>query len=197
MPRSNDEWLAAMRRGDSDAAADLHVYLRKTLARGFGRQLADAELDDMAQATVVRVLERLDSFRGDSAFPTWVASVGVNLALGQLRKRRFAAVNFEEAIQAGRVSLGHDPEAVGRMQRSDASQVLHDAIESSLSEAQREALLAELGGLPLMEIARRTGRNRGALYKMLHDARKKLRAALEAQGLSAQDLLEHAKGEAI
>ncbi len=192
MARSNEQWVADLRRGAGrdEASGELGGFLRGTLARGFGRQLSDADLDDLSQQAVMRTLERLDDFRGDSRFTTWAASIAVNAALGELRRRRHAGVSLDEAVEAGRAALEQEPAAPHRVQREAAARVLREAIAEALTEAQRQALLAELGGLPLMEIARRTGRKRGALYKLLHDARKRLRAYLETQGLGAADLLD-------
>lgn len=215
MPRSNEQWVADLRghhRGGHGEAPDdapdgahvdarrnvasgeLREILRGTLARGFGRQLSDADLDDLSQQSVLRTIERLDSFRGDSRFTTWAASIAVNAALGELRRRRHAESSLDEAIEAGRSALEQPPAAVHRLQHEDAARVLQQAIDEALTPTQRDALLAELGGLPLMEIARRTGRKRGALYKLLHDARKRLRAHLEGHGLTAADLIDDQRG---
>jgi RNA polymerase sigma-70 factor (ECF subfamily) len=58
-----------------------------------------------------------------------------------------------------------------------------------LTPKQRQALQAVLAGMPLEEVARRTGTNRHALYKLLHDARRRLQQSMLDQGLSAQDVL--------
>jgi RNA polymerase sigma-70 factor (ECF subfamily) len=143
----------------------------------------------------MRTIERLDDFRGDSRFTTWAASIAVNGALGELRRRRHAAFSLDQIIEAGRAGLTQAPAAPGRLQHEDAARVLGEAIEQALTPAQRDALLAELGGMPLMELARRTGRTRGALYKLLHDARRRLRTYLRGRGLSAADLIGHDQQE--
>lgn len=185
------DWVAALRdpqHGDQ-AAADLRERLRRGLAKSFGRQLSDADLDDLTQDAVVRTLSKLDAFRGESQFLTWAMAIGVRVVLGELRKRKHAARAFEQIVSDGARAIGKSlPESV--QQRDDASAVLHRAIDEALTPIQRDALLAKLGGLTLMEIGRRTGRGRGALYKLLHDARKKLRTHLEQAGYGPQDLLE-------
>ena len=65
---------------------------------------------------------------------------------------------------------------------------MYGVIERELTEKQRTALLAELKGMPLEEIGRRLGSNRNAVYKLTHDARKRLKKHLEAAGYSAADL---------
>lgn len=170
--------------------------MRGTLARGFGRQVADADLDDLSQQAVMRAMERIGDYRGDSRFTTWATSIAVNAALGELRRRKTADVRTQAAVEAGRAAL-EQPVAPHRLQREAARTVLLDAVDEALTPTQREALLAELGGLPLMEIERRTGRKRGALYKLLHDARKRLRAHLEGRGLTARDLIDADESEGV
>ncbi len=67
---------------------------------------------------------------------------------------------------------------------------LKELIDSELTEKQWTALTAELGGMPLPQIADRLGSNANTLYKLLHDARKKLRHGLEAAGYSIDDFRE-------
>ena len=63
-------------------------------------------------------------------------------------------------------------------------------ISAELTDKQRQALIAvRVQGLPLEEVARRMGTNRNALYKLLHDARQRLKRKMEAEGLSAEDVL--------
>lgn len=65
---------------------------------------------------------------------------------------------------------------------------LQDAIAGGLTDRQRTALLAELKGMPQDEIASHLGSNRNAIYKLTHDARKKLKTRLEAIGYTAEDV---------
>jgi RNA polymerase sigma-70 factor (ECF subfamily) len=63
-------------------------------------------------------------------------------------------------------------------------------IDEVLTDRQREAVVAViLEGMPIAEVARRMGTNQNALYKLLYDARKKLKLRMEAGGLSPQDVL--------
>lgn len=64
-------------------------------------------------------------------------------------------------------------------------------IDEELTERQREALIAVMfEGMPLEETARRMKTNRNALYKLLHDARRKLKKRIEAEGLSVREVLD-------
>lgn len=172
------------------ASRRLHRYLRGVLAKGFGRQLSDAQLDDLAQDATVRIVERRGDFRGESCFTTWAASVAVHRALEELRRAKHQRRSLEELAEVGRATLtAVRPEGLARLQERQAGELLERAIDEALTERQREALLAELGGMEMMEIARRMGRSRGALYKLLHDARKRLRRHFEERGVGLDDLL--------
>ncbi len=188
-------WLVALGDPDQreDAAVVLRERLRRVLARSFGRQLSDADLEDVTHETLARVLAKLDEFRGESRFLTWATAIAVRTALGELRKRKHASRAMEQVLADGRDALEHAL-APAALQSNDARTVLYRAIDEALTQTQRDALLAKLAGLSMMEIGRRTGRSRGALYKLLHDARKKLRAHLEQAGHTPSDLLEEGLG---
>ncbi len=188
------DWVAALRSDAierDEVVANLRDFLYRSLARGFGNRFSDGDLDDLAQDSMLRIQQKLDTFAGRSKFTTWAASIAVRVALSELRRRKHEHLSLEQAIEAGQQAL--EPiapaEAPGHLQRLDRDRILHDAIHAALSERQRTAILAELGGLPLEEIARRTKSSRGALYKLLHDARKRLRADFESRGLVAGDML--------
>ena len=84
------------------------------------------------------------------------------------------------------VNDGPGPDA--QSEREAILATMHRVIQNGLTTKQREALLAELKGMPLDEIARQLGSNRNALYKLTHDARNRLRQGLEAAGFTAEDI---------
>lgn len=161
------------------ASAELADFLRRGLARSFAAQLSDADLDDLSQRSLEKALHALDRFEGRSKLSTWAMSIATREALQVLRGRRHQHVSLEDAVQAGALAM----EAPSPVERQQLHDLLHEGIRAALSEGQREALYAELGGLPLAEIARHQGRSRGALYKSLHDARKKLKSWLIERGV--------------
>jgi RNA polymerase sigma-70 factor, ECF subfamily len=65
---------------------------------------------------------------------------------------------------------------------------MHEVIRTGLTEKQRSALLAELRGMSQDEIARHLGSNRNAMYKLTHDARRRLKQGLESAGFTADDI---------
>jgi RNA polymerase sigma-70 factor (ECF subfamily) len=184
---SDEEYIRALRAASEaeqrPALVELRAILRAALGRSFGRQLGDSDLDDLAQESMLRIHTRLDSFEHNCRFTTWAITVAVHCALSELRRRRHLHVGLEDAIAEGSAALALEPEPLDapaelRLER------LRRGIEEALTERQREATLAKLGGLPLMEIARRLGTSQGAVYKLLHDARRRLKSHLEAVDLA-------------
>jgi RNA polymerase sigma-70 factor, ECF subfamily len=168
-------WIEGL-RAQGAVVAELRDYLRRTLAKGFGRQLQDADLEDLTQECVLRIQQKLDTFAGQSRFTTWAATIAVNTALSELRKRRYQHVSIDEAIERADWSDDNDDE--------QRVALLRRGIAEALTERQREAIQAALGGLPLMELARRYEVSQGAVYKLLHDARRRLKSYLEQGALS-------------
>lgn len=179
--RSNEEWLAALREPDEEALAELRAFLRGGLARALGPQgVSDADLDDYAQEGLLRVLDKRASFRGESRFTTWAMSVSIRVALTALRRQRAPAASLSEIVEP--LSQAAPPPALA--ERGEALAALRRAIDEVLTERQREAILGKLAGLPVVVIADKLGIKSNAFYKLDHDARKKLRRALEARGFA-------------
>jgi RNA polymerase sigma-70 factor (ECF subfamily) len=178
--RSDRAWVDGLKEGDGAVAhaavvADLRDYLRRTLAKGFGQQLQGADLEDLTQESLLRVHQKIDTFEGQSRFTTWAATIAVNAALSELRRRRYLHVTIEQAGERADWSTEEgdtvdDEEQLERLRRG---------IAEVLTDRQREAIQAALGGMPLMELARRYGVSQGAVYKLLHDARRRLKRFLE------------------
>lgn len=197
--RTNEEWLAALRGPEQEEAlADLRAFL----VRGLGYALANRSdvdgqiLEDFGQEALLKIRENLDSFRGESRFTTWAQKIAVNVAFTELRRRRWQDTSLDEMIAGQSLdfvpdllvdrSAGPDEQAVQRM----FMETLQRLIAIELTEKQRQALIAtQIHGMPLEEVARRMGSNRNALYKLLHDARQRLKRRMEAEGLSPQDVL--------
>jgi RNA polymerase sigma-70 factor (ECF subfamily) len=179
--RTCQAWVDDLKPGSAaheSALADLRDFLRRTLGRAFSSQLGPGDLDDLTQESLLKICERLAGFEARSRFTTWAAAIAVNLAYSELRRRRYRHVSLDDAIEQGAASLVQD--AVTHHE-PDREAALRAAIDSALTAKQREAIMALLGGLPLAEIARRTATSQGAVYKLLHDARRRLKRHLEAQ----------------
>jgi RNA polymerase sigma-70 factor (ECF subfamily) len=178
--RSCETWLRELSdsgQARERAVADLHDFLRRSLARAFAGKLSESDLDDLTQESVLRIHERIGSFEQRSRFTTWATAIAVNIAYSALRRGRHRHLNLEDAIEAGAAALSHEPPQHTEL---DREALLRDGIREALTERQREAMLALLGGLPLAEIASRTGAKQGAVYKLLHDARQRLKQYIQA-----------------
>ena len=170
--RSDQAWIDGVRGGT--CAGDLRDFLRRTLAKGFGERLQGADLEDLAQDAMLRVHQKLDTFSGQSRFTTWAATIAVNGAVSELRRRRFQHLSIEAAGE--RADWSHEESDTAEDERK--IELLRRGIAEALTERQREAVQAALGGLPLTELARRYGVSQGAVYKLLHDARRRLKRFL-------------------
>jgi len=193
--RTNEGWLADLRTAGTAAQAqsDLWRVLRRGLGRAVGGRAGvdDAMLDDFAQEACVKVLRRLDSFRGESRFTTWAVAVAVRVAFSELRRAQWRGVSLDRFTLDGRIDFeppdrSEGPELTAR--REEVLAVFRRVIEDELTERQRAAVTAELNGMPQEEIARQMGTNRNALYKLTYDARRKLRDALNAAGLTEDEV---------
>jgi RNA polymerase sigma-70 factor (ECF subfamily) len=197
--RTNEEWLAALRGPERDEAlADLRVFLVRGLRYALaGRSGVDeATLEDFAQDALLRILKGLNSFRGESRFTTWAQKIAVNVAFTELRRRHWQDVSLDDV--GVREDTDFIPETLADPSAGPEQQALQGTmlstlrriIATELTDKQRQALVAaRIHGMPLEEIARRMGTNRNALYKLLHDARQRLKKRLLAEGLSSQDVL--------
>ncbi|MCH9648918.1 MAG: sigma-70 family RNA polymerase sigma factor [Deltaproteobacteria bacterium] len=196
-PRTNDQWLGSLSQND-EAREEALMALRRRLLKGLGTAMAGKGIDrtvfeDAVQEALVKILANLGSFRGQSRFETWAMTIAVREVWTELRRRHWKNVSLDEILQphsSGPKQPLKAEEEIGRgAEQSQLLRSLRNAIDSDLTEKQRIALTAELEGMPQEEIARRMGSNRNALYKLVHDARKRLRASLETAGFSTADII--------
>lgn len=205
--RDNQTWLSDLRAaGDLRDAAltDLHALLISTMPYGLSRWISrgnphfDAFLEDVTQETLIRALDNMDTFEGRSQFTTWVYKIAVRVALTELRRRRWKDVSLEgltedkddQSMQPRWMSTREaGPESI--TERRDVMARIQQIIKEELPPKQRRALMAvAVEGVPMDEVARRMKTNRNALYKLMHDARLKLKRRIEQEGLRVEEVLE-------
>lgn len=172
-----------------EALAELRALIVKGLKTGLsGRAAADAAfIEDIAQVSVLRILKNLNSFEGRSKFSSWVLAIALRVAFSELRRREWKNVSLDELKERGEISDEETttPALDGRdEEQAEMATFLREIIKTELTEKQRDVLLCELSGMPQEEIATQLGINRNAVYKLFHDARKALKRALEARGIS-------------
>lgn len=197
--RTNEEWLAGLRGPEQDEAL---ADLRAILVRGLGFAMASyprvrgSDLEDFVQEALLKILAGLDSFRGESRFTTWAQKIAVRVAFTELRRRRWRDVSLDE--MTGFPDTDFVPGALADPSASLEQQTVQHImmgtlgrlIKEELTEKQSQAMIAvRIHEMPLEEVARRMGTNRNALYKLLHDARQRLKRRMLAEGLTPQDIL--------
>lgn len=194
--RSNDQWLAALRGPKKGVAlADLRVLLVRGLRGALHPRLngVGPSVEDCVQEALIKILDNLDSFRGESRFTVWAQKIAVRTALAEMRRRKWRNVSLEEAILRHEESENAPTDPLANPERVATRGVImaqvRRFIDEELTDRQRRALLAALGEMPLEEIAQRMGTNRNALYKLLHDARQRLKQRMMAEKISPQDVL--------
>ncbi len=198
------EWVRSLRAEGAvrdDAVARLHALLLRAARFEVSRRRATLphlrgnDFDDLAQQAaddaLVSVLRRLDDFRGASRFTTWVYKFALLEAAVKLRKRAWQGRELPLEDDAWNAFADGGAEPAGLAEQSELVAALREAIDAVLTAHQRRVLVAlAIDGVPIDVLADRLDTTRGALYKTLHDARRKLRAHLEASGLSPDALLE-------
>jgi RNA polymerase sigma-70 factor (ECF subfamily) len=203
--RTNEEWLADLRAGgerQAQALEDLRAIILRGLPYAIAGRLdpnspeSEALTEEVVQETLVRVLEYLDTFEGRSQFTTWAHKIAVRAALTELRRARWREAPLPEMEmneEGGDTSYRELPDGQAspeeQVSQAEMMKRVNRIIMEELTEKQRQALMAVMEGFPLEEAARRLGTNRNALYKMMHDARLRLKKRLEKDGLTPQEVL--------
>ncbi len=204
--RSNEDWLNDLNADgmQRDAAIqDLLTWLERRLFfylrdRSDLNRLNEDEIqqmaEDFAQESVLIILKKSDQFQGRSKFTTWAAKIAVHQALGELRRARWRDVSLDELTADGSFEpqfLSNDqttPEV--KTLRNSVMSAVMEVMEQELSERQRQALTARLVvGIPINTLSEQMNTNPNALYKLIHDARKRLKVRMIERGISPEDVL--------
>jgi RNA polymerase sigma-70 factor (ECF subfamily) len=200
--RTNSEWLHDLRGADEDSAIS---DLRETLVRGLSFTLAkrirnpdvDLLVEDFVQEALIKILDNLETFRGESKFTTWAQKIAVRVAYTELRRARWKDISLEDFLPEGdyidftpAILADPSPDPDQRITQLNMAEVVQRIINDELTERQRKAILAVMAGnMPMEEVARRMDTNRNALYKLIHDARKRIQSRLKVEGLTPEEIL--------
>jgi RNA polymerase sigma-70 factor (ECF subfamily) len=190
-------WLDLRGEGPAREAAvarlhELHLRASRFEVARRRQALPDLDgkaLDELAQEAAadatLAVLRRLDDFRGDSRFTTWAYKFALLEATVKVRRRAWQGRELPLEPEAWAQFEHPAPTPAASAERSQLLDAIQEGMEAALTPHQREVLVAlALNGVPIDVLAERLGSNRNALYKTLHDARRKLRAHLDARGLT-------------
>ncbi|HLG11049.1 MAG TPA: sigma-70 family RNA polymerase sigma factor [Dehalococcoidia bacterium] len=208
--RSNPEWLAHLRSAgpeQQEAIEDLRraleraalFYIRRRAPglKGAATDELESLAQDAAQEATLQVLDKLDSFRGESRFLTWASAIAVGRAMTALRRRLWQDVSLDRMPNGWQEPANIAISANGwehpdlAAERQEMWDVIRDVVARELTQRQRDVLnQLVLNGANAEEVAERLGTSPGALYKMTHDARRKLKAGLLKRGFSTDEILD-------
>ncbi len=203
--RTNKEWLSDLRNNGAAreaALADLREIIQHGLPYALSRWLSPDDplfpplVEEVTQETLLRVLDQLGTFEGRSMFTTWVHKIAVRIALTELRRKRWQDASLDELVDneespaPPRLMADKQANPEESAERADMLARIGRILDQELTPKQRQALvLLSIQDVPLEEAARRMRTNRNALYKLLHDARLRLKRRLVSEGLTPQEVL--------
>lgn len=209
--RTNQEWLHDLNASGATqeaAIADLRDLLLRAALYFFSRNTGDFRgldrdeithrAEDCAQDALMAVMDHLSDFRGDSKFTTWAYKFAINMAMMASRRERWKGVSLDELAASDEShffewiiqdkSDGGSPEQSAL--QAEIQRIIQEVIEQDLTENQRRVVfLMVFNEVPMDEVVRHFGTNRNAVYKMLHDARRKLKSGLQARGFEVGETL--------
>ncbi len=206
--RTNEEWLHDLRAQgpeQQEAINDLREYLLRAVLYFFSqnpgdlRQLAREEIEqvaeDLAQDALLTILNHLDEFRGESKFTTWAYRFAINMSLVEARRQRWKNLSLDTLLSNPELpdfqfedENAADPELSARQQ--EIWNAVREVIDQELTPRQREILTAiAFEDVPMDIVTAQLHTNRNAVYKMLHDARNKLKKSLEERGFSVEEII--------
>ncbi|HSB65211.1 MAG TPA: sigma-70 family RNA polymerase sigma factor [Anaerolineales bacterium] len=210
--RSNQQWLEDLSAGgvtQEMAIADLRQILLRAALYFISRNLSDfggasrdeilQRSEDCAQDALIAVMRHLKDFRGESKFSTWAYKFAINISLMAARKEKWKGISLDELSEAGDDELaewltrdksdGVAPEASAM--QNELRGIIRQVIEHDLTEKQRQViLLMVFNEVPMDEVVRHLGSNRNSVYKLLHDARMKVKSGLQERGFEIGETLE-------
>lgn len=190
------EWLRVLQGNAAErehAVTRLHALLVR-VARGLAARRraslplrAQEDVDDLcvqsASDALMAVMSKLDTYRGSARFTTWACKFVILETSARLRRHawRQRKIELDDTIWE-RLPDPSAP-ALQRLENDQLMMALHRAVDEQLTERQRLIFQSvAMSDLPTDVLAERLGTTRGAIYKILHDARAKLRRALVEAG---------------
>lgn len=209
--RTNEEWLYELRASSVSqeaAISDLRNLLLRAVLFFFSRNLDDFRglgrdeilqlAEDCAQDALIAVMNHISDFRGDSKFTTWAYKFAVNKALMTARQERWKGISLDDLSFFSDAALREwamrdkspGPASDQFVLQGEVIETIQEVIERDLTDKQRRVLaMMVFNEVSMDEVVRQLGTNRNAIYKMLHDARRKLKSGLQARGFDVAEML--------
>ena len=170
-------------------AALVYLVRQRYPPVAFGSDDYASVAEDFAQEAFTIILDRLDSFRGQARFTTWAYRIVINLVADDLRRRvwRRQVLEDGEAGQAAPDSRDVGPALTA--ERGLIWELIQRSIQEDLTPRQRHVLIGRyFADKPLVVLANEVAAEKDAVYKLLYDARRQLKRALLARGVTTADI---------
>ena len=206
--RTNEEWLRELGNPDEPgfetAVADLRQVLLRGLQRGLMRRINTSALEfetlseDFVQEALIKILDKLYTFAGRSQFTTWAHKITTSVALTELRRKRWQNRSLNELTQTDdggdyTPSFTADEKVLqpeNAAERQEMMARVNHLIEHELTDKQRTAIVAAvIEGRSTQEVADKMSMKPNAVYKLLHDARSRLKKILDQEGLTPAEII--------
>jgi RNA polymerase sigma factor (sigma-70 family) len=195
----DDDELLRLLKGDGASRDDAIAQLRSVLLRGLSKSLNNRygkpfNAEDVVQEALIKVLDSIEKFEGRSKFTTWAMTIATRIGISALRRKYHQDVSMEAFNTAAGYSIEIastvDPSQSNSESRSEIFSLLQELIDTQLTDKQRLATRAFLSNFATDEIAEQLNMNRNAVYKLIHDARQKLKDGFARAGLTSEEIFE-------
>ncbi len=195
----DDDELYRLIQGEGASRDQAISQLRSILLRGLSKSLNNRygkpfNAEDIVQEALMKVLTSLDKYEGRSKFTTWAMTVATRIGISALRRKYHQDVSMEPFNSTDGYSIDlaiTDEQTLSNSEsRIKIFSVLQSLIDTELTDKQRLVTRAFLSDFATDEIAERLKMNRNAVYKLIHDARQKLKDGFARSGLTSEEIFD-------
>lgn len=165
-------WEFIAKDPERGARALVEDYGARLYATAFRLCLNECDAEDLVQRTLVRVVERIDSFSGKSSFFTWMCSILINFRKMDVRRKSANALVFPEEMPDVADARPDPGEALSA---DDEAEVLRRAVDSLPEDLRTVVVMHYFGGICVPEVAKILPAPEGTVYYRLHEARTRIR----------------------
>ena len=178
---SEAQAIERAKQGDAEAFETLyHLHKRRVYSLCLRMTANTAAAEDLTQEAFLQLFRKIGTFRGESAFSTWLHRMAVNVVLMQLRKKGLPVVSLEESLESDDETLKKEPGAEdANLAGSNDRLRLQHAVGALPPGYRMIFMLHDVEGYEHNEIAEIVGCSIGNSKSQLHKARMKLRELLK------------------
>jgi len=185
----NAELIARAQRGEEKAFEALFQWHKKRVYSLCLRMIGNAaEAEDLTQEAFLQVFRKIHTFRGDSAFSTWLHRLSVNIVLMRLRKKTVSETPLEDSARGEEFELQR--KELGAPDRTLTGSIDRMHLERAIAQLppgyKQAFVLHDVHGYEHNEIAAMLGYSIGNSKSQLHKARTRLRTLLQEAGRESQ-----------